>query len=319
MRIAITGGNGFLGRRVAEAILARGALVGPDGASTAIGEVLLIDAVSRSDTPTGCRQIVGDISDPGFLAEALRNAPSSIFHMAAVVSGEAEADFDKGMRVNVDATRALLDRCRAFATPPRVVFPSSLAVYGSVSDAVNDDTALWPLSSYGAQKAMGELMVNDASRKGFIDGRSFRLPTISIRPGAPNKAASSFISGILREPLNGQRAVCPVDPATKVWIASPAAAVAHLIHGHDLDAANIGYPRSLALPGLSVSVADMIGALARAGGNASLIDHTPDSAVARIVETWPATIETKRADALGFRHDLDIDGIVSEYVSEFLS
>lgn len=319
MRVAITGGNGFLGRLVADAILERGGLAGPADDRISVQEILLIDAVPRPDTPEGCRQVVGDISDPNFLAEALRDAPESIFHMAAVVSGEAEADFDKGMRVNVDATRALIDRCRTFATPPRVVFPSSLAVYGSVSGGVDDDTALWPLSSYGAQKAMGELMINDASRKGFIDGRSFRLPTISIRPGRPNKAASSFISGILREPLNGERAVCPVDVATRVWIASPAAAVAHLIHGHDLDAARIGYPRSLALPGLSVSVADMIAALSRAGGDASLIDTVEDSVVARIVETWPAEIGTGRADALGFRHDLDIDGIVAEYVSKFMT
>ena len=191
----------------------------------------------------------------------------SVFHLAAVVSGQAEADFDLGMRVNLDATRLLLDTCRAVGHRPRVVFTSSVAVYGgTLPEVVRDDTAVNPQSSYGAQKAIGELLVSDYSRKGFVDGRVLRLPTISVRPGRPNKAASSFASGIIREPLNGEASVCPVAPDTRVWLLSPRRAIECLVHGHELPAAALGARRAVNLPGISVSAREMVAALERVAG-----------------------------------------------------
>ena len=281
-------------------------------------DILLVDTVERPDPPAGCRQFVGDVADPLFLAEALPDDVTSIFHLAAVVSAEAEADYDLGMRVNVDGVRALIERCRALPHPPRVVFASSVAVFGPVEDTVTDTSAARPLSSYGTEKAVGELLLSDASRKGFLDGRCFRLPTIAVRPGRPNKAASSFASSIVREPLNGARAICPVDPATVLWLSSPRQAVAQLIAGHDIDGAAIGYPRIVNLPGLSVPVAEMIAAMERAGGDPALVEMRPDPAIEAIVGSWPVAMRTDHADRLGFRADPDIDAIVRAYVEDDL-
>lgn len=306
MTIVITGGNGFLGRRAA-AILAR------RGAEETI---LRIDAMPAGDSDPPGREIIGDVADPAFLAEVIPEDTEAILHLAAVVSAQAEADYDIGMRVNIDGVRALIERCRHLPAPPRVVFASSVAVFGPVAGAVLDDTAARPLSSYGTEKAVGELLISDASRKGFLDGRCFRVPTIAVRPGRPNKAASSFASSIIREPLHGERAVCPVDPATVMWLSSPRRAVAQLVAGLDIDGAAVGYPRIVNLPGLSVTVAGMIEALARAGGDTGLIDHDADPAVAEIVGSWPGSMRTDHADRLGFRADADIDAILRAYLED---
>lgn len=304
MTVVITGGNGFLGRRAARILAARGA------------DVLRIDARAADDPDLPGSEVVGDVADPDFLARAVPDGTEAILHLAAVVSAQAEADYDLGMRVNVDGVMALIGRCRALPRPPRVVFASSVAVFGPVDGVVRDDAAARPLSSYGTEKAVGELLISDASRKGFLDGRCFRVPTISVRPGAPNKAASSFASSILREPLHGQRAVCPVDPATVMWLSSPRRAVEQLVAGLDLDGDAIGYPRIVNLPGLTVTVAEMIEGLARAGGDVAMIDHVPDPAVAAIVGSWPGAMRTDHADRLGFAADPDIDTLIRAYCED---
>ncbi len=214
MNVLITGGAGFLGQKLARALLARGTLSGADGSQQAIDQLVLVDVVQANDFgDPRVRVVTGDITDPALMHSLIDAGATSVFHLAAVVSGQAEADFDLGMRINLDASRLLLEACRAAGHKPRVVFTSSVAVYGGkLPDVVRDDTALNPQSSYGAQKAIAELLLNDFSRKGFVDGRVLRLPTISVRPGKPNKAASSFASGIIREPLNGAEAICPVSP-----------------------------------------------------------------------------------------------------------
>ena len=214
MRIVITGGAGFLGQRLARRLLERGSLTDARGQSRKIGEIVLLDVVPAT-LPADSRltSVAGDLADPAVVDRVLTRDTDTVFHLAAVVSGQAEADFDIGMRVNLDATRLLLERCRTMAAPPKFVFTSSLAVFGGpVPDPVTDDAPVTPQASYGAQKLIGEYLVYDMTRKGFLDGRSLRLPTVTVRPGKPNKAASSFASGIIREPLAGVDAICPVAP-----------------------------------------------------------------------------------------------------------
>src|SRR5271167_1363896 len=265
MRIVITGGCGFLGRRLAQLLLEQGSSLG------SIDELVLFDnAPSALPLPNDKRVTLatGDIADRETVRQLLLSGAEVVFHLAAVVSGQAEADTDLGYRVNLDGTRAVLDACRALGTSPRLVFASSLAVYGgALPPAVGDDTALTPQTSYGTQKALGELLVNDYSRKGFVDGRALRLPTVVVRPGRPNRAASTFASSIIREPLSGEDAVCPVTPDTVMALASPRRIVAGLLHAHDLPAADFGPSRSLQLPGFSVAVGEMAAAVRRAGGD----------------------------------------------------
>ncbi|HEX4944292.1 MAG TPA: D-erythronate dehydrogenase, partial [Usitatibacteraceae bacterium] len=211
MKIVITGGAGFLGLRLAKKLLERGTLTGRSGGPEAISQVVLVDVAKADLDDPRVVHLVGDIADPFFIAAAIGNDAASVFHLAAVVSGQAEAEFDVGMRVNLDATRGILESCRKLPAPPRVVFASSCAVFGgALPPVVPESWNLQPQTSYGTQKVIGELLVNDFSRKGFIDGRALRLPTICVRPGKPNKAASSFASGIIREPLSGVEAICPV-------------------------------------------------------------------------------------------------------------
>jgi nucleoside-diphosphate-sugar epimerase len=235
------------------------------------------------------------------------------------VSGEAEADFDKGMTVNLGGTLAVLNTCRRLRHAPRVVFTSSVAAFGGdLPDAVTDTTAPTPQSSYGAQKVIGELLVNDYSRKGFIDGRVLRLPTVCVRPGAPNKAASGFASAMVREPLNGVATQCPVPPATLMWVMSPRTAVANLVYGHDLPAAAWGYQRVINLPGLTVSAGEMLTAVRSVCGDAvaDLVEWRRDPAVEAVVATWPGRFESARAKALGFSTDPDFESVVREYLQE---
>jgi nucleoside-diphosphate-sugar epimerase len=312
MDIVVTGAAGFLGGEVVAALLARGELRGR--------EVSRVVAVDQTAPLVGAGDprvvpVVGDIAEPGLLASVVDGSTDVVFHLAAVVSGQAEVDVDLGARVNVDATRLLLDACRHAGGAPVVVFASSLAVYGGELPAVVDDTTpLWPASTYGTQKAIGELLLADYTRKGFVDGRALRLPTISVRPGAPNRAASSFLSGIIREPLAGVVADCPVAPETQVWLASPESAVANLVAGAELDLG--GDRRGINLPGVTVSVGEMVATLAAMAGPAvaDLVRWAPDPAISALVETWPARIDTSRALAAGLRGDAGFEALLEAYL-----
>jgi len=314
VRVVITGGCGFLGRRVALRLMERADL----------DEFVLFDnAASALPLPEDkrLRLVTGDVGDPATVRGVVCPGTSSIFHLAAVVSGEAEADTDLGYRVNLDGTRAVLDACRALGTCPRVVFASSLAVYGGVlPPTVGDDTPLTPQTSYGTQKAIGELLVNDYSRKGFVNGRALRLPTVVVRPGRPNRAASTFASSMIREPLSGREAVCPVSPDTVMALASPRRVVDALLHAHDLPAAAFGTSRSLQLPGFSVAVGEMADAVRRAGGKEAYtrIRWEPNPLIERIVSGWPQALTAPRAAALGFAADNGIDEVVQAFIEDDL-
>jgi nucleoside-diphosphate-sugar epimerase len=322
MQILITGGAGLLGARLAKALLAQATLADAQGHQQAISRITLLDVIPAQgfDDPR-IKTVAGDISDPEVVKANLGKDTQSVFHLAAVVSGEAEANFDLGMRINLDASRLILERARQNGNCPRIVFTSSVAAFGGLLPAqVLDTTPTTPQSSYGTQKVMGELMISDYSRKGYIDGRALRMPTVCVRPGAPNKAASSFASGIIREPLNGLEAICPVSRETSLWLVSPSKAIENLIHGHEIDSQLLGASRALNLPGLSVTVGEMAAALERAAGakTAQLIRWQADAAIERIVNSWPGSFITTRADAMGFKRDASFDAIVKNYINEEL-
>jgi nucleoside-diphosphate-sugar epimerase len=262
---------------------------------------------------------VGDIAERSVLDRVIDDRTAAIFHLAAIVSGQAEADFDLGMRINLDASRLLLETCRQRGHTPRVVFTSSVAVYGGdLPEVVQNDTALNPQSSYGAQKAIAELLLNDYTRRGFVDGRVLRLPTISVRPGKPNAAASSFASGIIREPLNGEAAVCPVAGTTRLWLLSPRKAIESLIVGLELDSAALGNQRVLNLPGISVSVDEMVAALREVAGDevAKRIVWAPDARVEKIVGSWPGQWDPSRAERLGLTGDRSFADVIRGYIAD---
>jgi D-erythronate 2-dehydrogenase len=324
MKVLITGGAGFLGQRLARELLARGELKmarGTEGAAPMpITELVLLD-VTRAAGPDDARVRieVGDIAEREVLERVIDAETAVIFHLAAIVSAQAEADFDLGMRINLDATRLLLEVCRARGHKPRVVFASSVAVYGGdLPEEVQDDTALNPQSSYGTQKAMAELLLSDYSRRGFVDGRALRLPTISVRPGKPNAAASSFASAIVREPLNGETTVCPVSGATRVLLLSPRRAIQCLVAGGEIDAARLGVRRVVNLPGVSTSVDEMVETLSQLGGDAAVarIEWEPDELLEKIVASWPGRWDTTRARQLGFAGDGAFRAIVQAYIDE---
>jgi len=320
MRVVITGGAGFLGRRLAARLLARGTLTDARGKLREISHIVLLD-IGPATLPDDARLeiVAGDLADPAVVLRAVARDTDSVFHLAAVVSGQAEADFDIGMRVNLDATRLLLKRCRTLAAPPKFVFTSSLAVYGGpLPDPVEDDAPVTPQASYGAQKLIGEYLVYDMTRKGFIDGRSLRLPTVTVRPGKPNLAASSFASGIIREPLAGVDAPCPVAPATKMWVQSPRTVIENLIVGHEVPASSFAHTRSVNVPGICVSVADMVAALRRVAGNAvaDRVKWNHDPVIDRIVATWPQNFAPKLGPALGMKADPDFESIVRAYIAD---
>jgi D-erythronate 2-dehydrogenase len=318
MRIVITGGCGFLGRRLAIRLLEQGCALG------AIDELVLFDnAAAALPLPDDRRLAVvtGDIADRAAVARLIAPGTDAIYHLAAVVSAEAETDTDLGYRVNIDGTRAVLDASRALGSRPRIVFTSSLAVYGGdLPPAAGDDTPLTPQNSYGVTKAIGELLVNDYTRKGFIDGRALRLPTVVVRPGRPNRAATTFASSMIREPLCGQEAVCPVTPDTVMAVASPRAIVTGLVHALGLSGEALGWHRSLQLPGFSVSVGEMAAAVRRAGGEAAYrrISWRPDPLVQAIVGGVPPALKAPRAEALGFRCDSGIDEVVRNFIADDL-
>lgn len=319
MNVLITGGAGFLGLQLARLLLQRGTL-NLDGQPVAIDRLTLLDVVAPQGLDDArVRVVTGDLSDPAVLRQAIDKDTGVVFHLAAVVSGQAEADFDLGMRVNLDASRALLETCRELGHQPRVLFTSSVAVYGGkLPPVVQDDTALNPQSSYGVQKAIGELLLTDYSRRGFVDGRVLRLPTISVRPGKPNAAASSFASGIIREPLSGVAANCPVAPETPLWLLSPRAAVAALVNGIELAGERLGNRRVVNLPGLSVTAAGMVDALRRVAGDAvaDRVTWEREERVEKIVGTWPAAWNAERAQSLGFQSDASFDEVIRAYMED---
>jgi len=324
MKIVITGGAGFLGRRLAHTLLQQGTLIGPSGTEEPIDTIVVLDTVTPEPAITADPRLqvaTGDITDHAALAQIIDNHTTSVFHFAAVVSAAAEADFDLGMRINLHGTLAVLEACRALSRPPRLVFTSSIASFGGPLPAVVDETIpQTPQTSYGAQKAVGELLVHDYSRKNFVDGRAVRLPTIVVRPGKPNRAASSFASSIIREPLTGLEAICPVLPETRLAILSPRQAVAAFVRAHDLPAAAFEHTRSLIVPGLSVQVSDMVAALQRTAG-AKAVQHIhwqPDAEIQRIISSWPGAFTSPRALRLGFQADANMDAIVQAFIEDDL-
>jgi len=320
MRIVITGGAGFLGTRLARRLLELGVLTNSRGQSRKIDQLVLVDvAVAKGLDDPRVSYETGDLADRQFVEHAIPDNTDTVFHLAAAVSGEAEADFDLGMRVNLDATRALLERCRLLSSPPKFVFASSLAVFGgALPDPVPDDAPLNPQASYGVQKAIGEYLVYDMTRKGFVDGRSLRLPTVTVRPGKPNRAASSFASGIVREPLAGIDANCPVAANTRMWVTAPRTVIENLLVGHEAPAAAFGLTRSVNVPGISVPVDEMVAALRRVAGDkvADRVQWNFDPAIDRIVSTWPANFAPRLGIALGMEANRDFDSIVRAYIAD---
>jgi nucleoside-diphosphate-sugar epimerase len=322
MEILITGGAGFLGQQLVARLLADGRLRLDDATGSreaAVGRIVCFDAVEGAIRDPRVRNLVGDMADPATVRGLVGPDTAVVIHLAAVVSGTAEADFDLGLRVNLDGTRHLLDACRSAGRAPRVLFSSSIAVFGGeLPPVVTDATTPTPQGSYGIQKLMGELLVQDYTRKGFVDGRSVRVPTVVVRPGRPNGAASGFASGIIREPLAGLDAPLPVPPETEMWVASPRAVVRMLLHAVSLSPQAWGWHRSLNLPGLTVSMREEIDALRAVAGEAvaARIRPAPDPAVQRLVSSWAARFDTARATAMGFGADPDFASIVRGYIED---
>lgn len=319
MKIFITGGGGFLGHRLARTLMDRGSITGPDDKTHAITRITVLDTAFPATRDARLQYVQGDVTSPAGLAAAMDRDTMLIYHLAAVVSAGAEADFDLGMRVNIDGTRAVLEACRKLAAPPRLIFSSSVAAFGGdMPDVLDDNTTPMPQSSYGSQKVVGEYLINDCSRKGFVDGRCLRLPTIVVRPGKPNLAASSFASSVLREPLNGEPSNCPVPDTTGVWLLSPPRVIEAFQHAATLPAAAWGSYRVVNLPGITSTVRETVDALARIAGKerAALVRDTPDERIRTIVRTWPTRFRTPRGLAMGFRADSDIDAVIRAHIEE---
>lgn len=323
MHISIIGAAGMVGRKLAARLVADGGLDGK-----AITKLSLVDVVA-ADAPAGFTGKVAssaaNIADPATAQAIVASRPDVIFHLAAIVSGEAELDFDKGYSINLDGTRFLFDAIRlanaADGYKPRVVFTSSIAVFGApLPFPIPDEFHTTPLTSYGTQKAISELLLADYSRRGFFDGIGIRLPTICIRPGKPNAAASGFFSNILREPLVGQEAILPVPDNVRHWHASPRSAVGFLLHGATIDLAKVGPRRNLSMPGLSATVAEQIEALRNVAGDKAvgLIRREPNEMIMKMVDGWAPGFEAKRATELGFTADASFEDIIRAHIDDEL-
>ena len=316
MRVLVTGAAGFLGSRLIAALL-EGRPDRPD-----VSQVLGADVVACPIGDSRVEARTGSIADPDFAASLVEPGLDAVYHLAAIVSGEAEADFDRGMQVNVDGTRALLEACRRLPQPPRFVFASTIAVFGGPLPAmVGDDLWPRPQSSYGAEKVIGEMLVAEYSRRGFVDGIAVRLPTVAVRPGRPNAALSSFVSGLIREPLAGLETTCPVPLDMRLWICSPEMATMNLVHAGFLPAPVLEGNRIVSLPGLTVTAGRMLDALERVGGleARSRVRCEPDPHVTRIVGSWAGALDVSRALRLGFQIDPGIEAIVRQFVNSMPS
>ncbi len=319
--VLVVGAAGMVGTKLAGRIARDRTLAGRP-----VERLFLADAVAPP-APAGfageLEQVVVDLAKPSAAERLVDHRPDVIFHLAAIVSGEAEADFERGYRVNLDGTRSLLEAIRRHEQPyrPRLVFSSSIAVYGPPSaDAIPDDREHVPATSYGTQKAIAELLLADYARRGFVDGVGIRLPTICVRPGVPNRALSGFFSSIIREPLNGKEAVLPVPETVRHWFASPRAAVDFLVHAAGLDQAALDGRPCLTMPGVSATVAEQLAALRSGAGDGvlELIRREPDEEVLRVVSGWPRSFHTARAEALGFRAEESFDEIVRVHIEDEL-
>jgi nucleoside-diphosphate-sugar epimerase len=321
MHILIIGAAGMVGVKLTQRLIKDKALNGK-----AIDKLTLVDVIEPArpaDAPFSVVTKAADLSAPGAAAQLVADRPDVIFHLAAIVSGEAEADFDKGYRINLDGTRYLFDAIRAVGDGyrPRVVFTSSIAVFGApFPDAIPDEFHHTPLTSYGTQKAIDELLLADYTRRGFMDGIGIRLPTICVRPGKPNKAASGFFSGIIREPLAGHEALLPVSEDVRHWHASPRSAVNFLVHAAELDGETVGPRRNLTMPGVSVTVGEQIAALRKVAGDAvaNRIRREPDPVIMKIVEGWPRNFSPVRAPALGFKAEQSFEEIIRIHIEDEL-
>ena len=319
MKVLIIGGAGMVGRKLAERLAGDGELAGK-----AVSSLTLYDVVPALPPPAAKLPVkiaTGDLPSPGEAERLMADRPDIIFHLAAIVSGEAELDFDKGYRINLDGTRLLLEAIRAAGNKPRLVFTSSIAVFGApFPEAIGDDFFNTPLTSYGTQKNICELLISDYTRKGFLNGLSIRLPTICVRPGKPNQAASGFFSNIMREPLAGAEAVLPVSESVRHWHASPRAAVGFLEHAASLDTDKVGPRRALTMPGVSVTVGEQIAALQKVAGEkvAARIRRQPDPFIEGVVAGWPRNFAPRRAVELGFKADASFEDIIRIHIEDEL-
>jgi nucleoside-diphosphate-sugar epimerase len=322
LHILVLGAAGMVGRKLSERLLRDGRLGQSDITRLTLHDVVAPAVPEKAGFPVDV--VAADFAVAGAADQLIAGRPDVIFHLAAIVSGEAELDFDKGYRINLDGTRMLFDAIRLAGGgyKPRVVFTSSIAVFGApFPDAIGDEFFHTPLLSYGTQKAIGELLLADYTRRGFMDGIGIRLPTICIRPGLPNKAASGFFSNILREPLAGKEAVLPVSEDVRHWHATPRSAVGFLLHAATMDTATVGPRRNLTMPGLSATVGEQIAALKRVAGDkvAGRIKHEPDAFIMGIVSGWPRNFDARRARQLGFTTaEATFDDIIRIHIEDEL-
>lgn len=321
MQILVVGAGGMLGSKLVQYLAQIGQLGG-----TAISKIIRHDAVLAPPPPKSefpIETLLGDISQIGQAEQIITGKPDVIFHLAAIVSGEAEADFDKGYKINLDGTRHLLEAIRAVGNGycPKFIFTSSIAVFGApFPESISDEYFTTPLTSYGTQKAICELLISDYSRRGIIDGASLRMPTICVRPGKPNKAASGFFSNIIREPLVGMEAVLPVGESVRHWHASPRKAVGMLMHAAEMDLKKMGARRAISMPGVCCTVAEQIAALAKVGGaeRVKLIRREPNETIMKIVSGWPEKFDATCASALGFVADKSFEDIIRVHIDDEL-